>query len=104
MTVLAEKRAELSQEAHEISGGNYAWGGTPYRLFGDHFWNRWKETKESFVAVDLCSAVPLFAEMFREKRRRDLWGIAKIQSNALAQELSRSHKEGSPLLSFAKQQ
>lgn len=68
-------------EAHEvgkliglvdaISGQNYAWGKTARNISEDTIKQALEETDGDFLLVDLCSAFPLFAQILRERHKKE---------------------------------
>lgn len=74
-------RKLTNPEAHEIgkhiglvsaiSGHNYAWGKTARNISEDTIKQTLEETDGDFFLVDLCSAFPLFAQILRERHKKE---------------------------------
>lgn len=54
-----------------ISGHSYAWGKTARNISEDDIEQTLEETEGDFFLVDLCSAFPLFAQILRERHKKE---------------------------------
>ena len=61
----------------EISGKAYAWGKTANFINRPHLTQAYRETKGPFVAIDLCSALPITAQIYREDFNEDRFYSAR---------------------------
>lgn len=79
---------EIYSSAHErllaflvgdpkISGKAYAWGKTANFINRPHLSQAYRETKGPFVAIDLCSALPITAQIYREDFNEDRFYSAR---------------------------
>ncbi len=75
----------------EVTGQAYAWGKTARIICEPHYQRALKNTDGTFIAVDLCSAYPWFAQILRESHLQECYHasfqligncIAALQSNS----------------------
>ncbi len=61
----------------EISGKAYAWGKTANFINRRNLAQAWRTTKGPFVAIDLCSALPITTQIYREDFNEDRFYSAR---------------------------
>src|SRR3989344_1181504 len=77
-----------------VSGHNYAWGKTARDISEDIMKQTLEETEEDFILIDLCSAFPLFAQILRERHKKErCYSQAKKIVGELVQALETSPKK-----------